>query len=461
MRQVSSVVQLLIFLAVTSVLATTTLPASAAGCHRELEVIVHADPGTGLDAETFISLFGAAFTSGNTGLEIGWPDPDYVLAVSYGTYEESGMPAAWMNVMLGFTGGPVGGPSFKSAIGGPAAWYGDLVGGDGLYGTGVSLETLGPFMETMGAQVSEWIAKYERIPDSATADLPVPCYRAGENDKITIFSPPADVGGLGEIARAFEHRLIVKAEKGNIRNGFEHGEDPRARVFLLSGGRNSENSEFEIDYVAPVSREPDRLTVWSSCDIGHQPGHHPSIAPKHEVILEKEIPICRGYRLEYAHEFTIEHDQATLLYTLAGEVTLHLVEAEYASDTDGIQKGKLKGEAKLPVVMAGSFRDCTVTYTNTMSVFVTGEIRRELGGASSRTVVQVELEENYGTVGSGVIDCPDQEPFVTGGVPTPTITQGNEAKLIFEHVEGDRIERPFEADQVTGNATWIIHVPQR
>jgi hypothetical protein len=363
-------------------------------------------------------------------------------------------------VMLGFTGGPVGTPSFKSAIGGPAAYYGDLVCGDGLYGTGVSLETIGPFMEALGPQVSEWIVRYERIPDSATAELPVPCYRAGENRKITIHSLPGDVGPF-DTPRDFEHRLIVRARTGNIRNGFAHDEDPRAKVFLLPASRGSEGSEFDIDYVAPVAREPDHLTVWSSCDIGHQPGHHPSIAPKHEVILEQDIPICRGYRLEYAHEFTIEHDEAALLYTLAGEVLLHLTEMEYARDTDGIQKGRLKGEATLPVLMAGNFRDCTVTYTNTMDVVVTGEIRRELAGGSSSTVVQIELQENYGTVGSGVIDCPKQEPFVTGGVPTPTITQGSEAKLIFEHVEGNRIERPFEAEGVTGRATWIIHVPQR
>lgn len=435
-------------------------PAPAVRCHRELEVIVHADPEIGLDAETFISLFGAAFTTENTSLEIGWPDPDYVLAVSYGTYEADAGPAAWVDVMLGFTGGPVGAPSFKSAIGGPAAWYGDLVCGDGLYGPGVSLETLGPFMEALGPQVSEWIVRFERIPESATAELPVPCYRAGENRKITIHSLPGDVGAF-DVPRDFEHRFIVRARMGNIRNGYAHDEDPRARVFLLPGSRDSENSEFEIDYVAPVSREPDHLTVWSSCDIGHQPGHHPSIAPKHEVILERDIPICQGYRLEYAHEFTIEHGEAALLYTLAGEVLLHLTEAEYARDTDGVQKGKLKGEATLPVLMAGNFRDCTVTYTNTMDVVVTGEIRRGFSGGSSGTVVQVELQENYGTVGSGVIDCPDQEPFATGGVPTPTITQGSEAQLIFEHVEGDRIERPFEAEGVTGNAAWILHVPQR
>ncbi|MEA3409124.1 MAG: hypothetical protein U9Q95_02140, partial [Candidatus Eisenbacteria bacterium] len=252
---------------------------------------------------------------------------------------------------------------------------------------------------------------------------------------------------------------IVRAKFGDIRNGTPLADDEKARVFLLESDRSTEASWFTLDYVAPVGRESDQLTVWSSCDISHPPIRHPSEAGKHEIILEKGISICGGYRLEYAHEFDIVYEEAGLVYTLTGEIPLRLVSPDY--EDDAVSSGKLEGEATLDVVMTGSFRECIVTYMNQMDVVVTGEIRRELGANSARTVVQVELTESYGGVGSGVIDCPKQEPFVTGGVQSPTVIQGEEAKLIFEHIEGDKITRPFEADGVTGDATWIIHVPER
>ena len=95
------------------------------------------------------------------------------------------------------------------------------------------------------------------------------------------------------------------------------------------------------------------------------------MAPKHEIIAETDIPICWGYRLEYAHEFTIEHAEAGLLYTLAGEIPLRLAGAIY--EDDRIVGGMPTGNATLPVIMAGNFRDCTVTYTNQMSVEFTGD----------------------------------------------------------------------------------------
>ncbi len=253
---------------------------------------------------------------------------------------------------------------------------------------------------------------------------------------------------------------MVRAEAGEIRNGTPLAEDERERVFLLDSDRSAaDGSRFTLDYVAPVGLKSDRLTVWSSCDISHLPVRHPSVARKNETILEKEISVCGGYKLEYAHEFNIAYEEAGLTYTLAGEIPLGLVSSEYVDGA--VSSRRLEGSATLAVMMAGSFRECTVTYMNQVDVSVTGEIRRESDGNSVRTVVQVELLENYGTVGSGVIDCPKQDPFVTGGVQTPAVVQGQEARLIFEHIEGDKITRPFEADGVTGDATWIIHIPER
>ena len=459
MRRMNCSVHCLLLATATCVLLLLPLLAEGARCPRELEVIVHADPETGLDAADFIARFGSAFAHDGISLATGLPEPDYVLGVTYETSMVDGEPVGSIGVTLGFTGGTVGSPSGQQGHVYPAAYYGDFIGADGTFGKGVSLDTLGPTMEATGAEVSAWILKFEKISESATAKLPPGCYRPGEARAIEVHAPPTSHGSLG-VPTAFMHRYIVRAEAGEIRNGTAHADDERARVFLLDSDRSAvDGSRFTLDYVAPVGLESDQLTVWSSCDISHLPVRSPSVARKHETILEKEIAVCGGYRLEYAHEFNIAYDGAGLVYSLAGEVPLKLVSPEYSDDA--VVGGKLEGEATLTVMMAGAFRECTVTYMNQMNVAVTGEISREVGATSARTVVRVELSEDYGTVGSGVIDCPKQEPFVTGGVATPTIVQGEEARLIFEHTEGDKITRPFTADGVTGDAAWIIHVPDR
>ena len=457
MRQMNRSVRCLLLTAATCVLWLIPLIAPAARCPRELEVIVHASPETSLDAADFIARFGSAFARDGISLATDLAEPDYVLGVTYETSVVDGTPAASIGVTLGFTGGTVVYSGVKGHVN-PAAYYGDFIGADGVFGRDVSLDTLGPFMESMGAEVSVWILKFEKISESASAKLPPGCYRPGEAREIEVHAPPTSHGSLG-VPTAFMHRYIVRAEAGDIRNGTALADDEKARVFLLGSDRSAEGSRFTLDYVAPVGSESDQLTVWSSCDISHLPVRPPSEARKHETILEKGIPICGGYKLEYAHEFDIVYDEAGLVYTVTGEIPLNLVSPDYTDDA--VSSGKLEGHGTLDVVMTGSFRECIVTYVNQMNVSVTGEIRRELGRSSIRTVVQVELAENYGAVGSGVIDCPKQEPFVTGGVGTPEIVQGQEAKLIFEHIEGDKITRPFEAAGVTGDATWIIHVPDR
>ncbi len=458
MRHMNRSVRCLLLATATCVLWLVPLLAHAARCPRELEVIVHAKPEGSLDAADFIARFGSAFARDGISLATGLAEPDYVLGVTYETSEVDGAPATSIDVTLGFTGGTVGSASHTSDGVYLAVHYGDLIGIDGAIVRDVSLDALGPYMENTGAEVSDWILKFERISESANAKLPPGCYRPGEAREIEVHAPPASHGSLG-VPTAFKHRYIVRAEAGDIRNGTPLAEDEKARVFLLDSDRSADGSRFKLDYVAPVGRESDQLTVWSSCDISHPPVRHPSEARKHEIILEKGISICGGYRLEYAHEFDIVYEEAGLVYTLTGEIPLRLVSPDY--EDDAVSSGKLEGEATLDVVMTGSFRECIVTYVNQMNVSVTGEIRREVGASSARTVVQVKLAESYGAVGSGVIDCPKQEPFVTGGVPAPQVVQGQEAKLIFNHIEGDKITRPFEADGVTGDATWIIHVPGR
>ena len=458
MRHISRSVRCLLLIAATCVLWLVPLLAPAARCPRQLEVIVPAKPEASRDAADFIARFGSAFAGDGISLATGLAEPDYVLGVTYEASVIDGTPIVSIDVTLGFTGGTVGVASHRSDGADPIAYYGDFIGIGGVSGRGLSLDTLGPAMEGMAAEVSAWILKFEKISASATAKLPPGCYRPGEARPIEVHAPPTSHGSLG-VPTVFMHRYIVRAEAGEIRNGIALADDEKARVFLLDSDRSAEGSRFTLDYVAPVGRESDQLTVWSSCDISHLPIRHPSEASKHEIILEKGISVCGGYRLEYAHEFDIVHEEAGLVYTLSGEIPLRLVSPDYTDDA--VSGGKLEGEATLDVVMMGSFRECIVTYMNQMDVIVTGEIRRELGATSARTVVQVKLTENYGGVGSGVIDCPKQEPFVTGGVPAPQVVQGQEAKLIFDHIEGDKITRPFDADGVTGNATWIIHVPER
>ena len=435
------------------------MPAHSAPCPREIEVVVDAAAETGLDTARFMELCGASFTGDGVTLTTGLANPDYVLTVGYEEYEQDGETHGRIGAALGFTGGTMGQAHPTGGVDEPMMGYGQTLDHDGAFGRGVSIDTIASHLAAFGARVPAIIRENERISESASIDLPSGCYRPNEAREITVTAPLGPyVGGL--INTDVIHRFIVRAQYGDIRNGTEWKEDPRARVFLLDAARDRQGGEFTLDYISPIGRESDHVTVWSSCDVSHLPVRHPSIAVKHETIAESDIAICGGYRLEYAHEFTIEHDEAALLYTLTGEVLLKLTGAVY-DEYDRVVGGKLEGEATLPVIMAGNFRDCTVTYTNQMTVKVTGDIRRESIDQTAGTVVQVELEENYGTVGAGVIDCPGQEPFVTGGVPTPTVTQGQEAQLIFEHEEGNTMKRAFEADGVTGDAVWIIHVPER
>ncbi len=448
----------IIFLAA---LVTTAACSPAAGqaerCPREIEVIVDAAEDTGLDAPFFVEVCGPAFDSDEVTLTTGLSEPDYVLAVQYDEWPQDGEMIGRVVAALGFTGGTIGEAQPLGGVDKPIMGYGQILAHDGYFGRDVSLQTIDTYMAPFGALVPTLVRENERIPESSRITLPSGCYRPNEAREITLVVPPGPHSG-DMFASDVRHRIIVRAQYGDIRNGSEWKEDRRTRVFTLEAERDRWGGEIKLDYIAPIGRESDHLTVWSSCDVSHLPVRHPSIAEKHQVIGEQDISICGGYKLEYAHEFTIEHGGAGLLYSLVGEVPLRLVDAVY--ENDRVVAGRLEGNATLPVVMAGNFRDCTVTYTNQMSVQVKGEIRLE-GMMPPRPVIQVELTENYGTVGSGVIDCPDQEPFATGGVPTPTITQGNEAQLVFQHEEGNTITRPFQADEVTGNAVWIIHVPER
>lgn len=456
MRQTRSA-NLRLLLTLASCLLLTAAAAHAEHCPREVELKFSSTPDTGLSANRFLDEYGSSFFGHQVTLTTGLAEPDYVLAVAYSNYEVEGEKHGYLTLALCFTGGTVGEPVVIGGTLEPIVGYGQDLRHAEFWGKDVMPETLETVVAEFAADIPEVIRSNDRIPESGRIELPRGCYRPNEARVISAFVPPGPYT-QGKVGTDVQHRILVRAEHGDIRNGVAWEEDERTRVFLLHAERDI--GEIKLDYIAPIGFESDHLTIWSSCDVSHPPVKHPSTAEKHEIIAEADITICQGYRLEYAHEFTIEHDAAMLLYTLTGEVLLRLTEPIYEGDR--IIGGKLMGSATLPVLMAGNFRDCTVTYTNQMSVEVTGEIRRGAPEAGQGPlVVQVELTENYGTVGAGVIDCPGQDPFTTGGVPTPTVTQGNDALLIFDHEEGETITRPFAADMVTGNATWIIHVPER
>jgi hypothetical protein len=435
-------------------------PARAAACPREIEVIVIDKTHNHLDEAQFISLSEDSFGEIGMSLGAGLVEPDYVLTVTYRDILLDGVDQAtgWISFALGFTGGTLGERWTGADLDNWYHFYGKYIGHSTFRGESADPNALGEVLPLMCARIEHWIRNFERMTEEGSVELLSGCYRPDEAREVTLHLPPGPYDHNSEPSMIF-HRYIVTADAGTIRNGSESDVYDGARVFVLYAQRDAAASRIHLDYVTPAGVEKDHITVWNSCDVKNLPLKHQSTAEKHELVAEGDIPVCRGYRLEYAHEFTIEHGGAALLYTLTGEVRLRLIEPVY--DAGRLVGGRLEGTETLPVTMFGAFRDCTVTYSNTMATKVTGEIRREFDAGGMKTIVQVKLEEDYGTVGSGIIDCPDQDPFATGGVPAPTVVQGSEAQLVFTHVNGDRIARPFSADGVTGDAVWILHVPER
>lgn len=444
---------------VLAALLLSAVHASALDCPRELEVVVYAKPETGFDAAMFLQVFGPCFEQDGITLGLGLPEPEYVLAVTY--TENAYGEWSGLGVSVGFVDGSVGG--FSGLMTGKydiiAYYHGKLVSYATSPAASNSLEEHLPAMTEYGASLPGIIEDYEAMPKSATLYLPHACMKHGES---ATDMRPVEVGEFSPHRGAKQNdirtRIVVKVARGKITNGAAVGGDESLRAFALGHHRGA-HATIKLAYQAPTSGESDEIIVYNSCDILGLPRLPLQSTAIHKEIFRKTIPLCGDYRLEYAHDFEMMHDGAGLTYTVTGEVPFTATPLENREGTNVL--ATLNGSGTLDVLMAGNFRDCVVTYTNKMNVTISGEIRRDLEAMSVKTRLYVTLTEDYGVVGNGMIQCPDEPPIMVPGVPTQPIVQGEEAKLIFEHRDGETIKRPFSADEVTGDAVWILHVPER
>ncbi|MCK4513103.1 hypothetical protein KAW64_15255 [bacterium] len=429
--------------------------AVAAPCPRSIEVIAHASPALVFDEELFIQTFGDAFEDAGASLTAGELEPDYVLAVTYDEFEgDEGVVYSCLSLMLGYVDGVIGDANFMSAICTVPAQYGEPVWYDGTIVRGNDLLAHGSTVVALAGELPKRLAEHEQIPVSATPIVRTKCFSGGQTGVIKLidFQCPHACPVRGS---DIKNRMVVTAERGRISNGVPLESDDKSRVFTIPS-RSRKWSIVEIEYEAPGDGNGDVLTVRNSCDI--LSGKPLSATTPGEIMLTKELPGCGHPSLEYAHSFTVSYGEGMLDYTVTGEIPLTITRSP--ADADELVAGEVSGHGTLVVMMAGSFRECTVTYQSEMNCVVTGEVRLHRTVASYVRKLHLTLTESYGGVGGGaMIDCPKQEPFFTGGVWAPEIVQGEEAKLIFNDVDGDVITRPFSADAVTGDAKWVLHNP--
>lgn len=428
-----------------------------AQCPRTVELIVHTIEGPELEADEFAEAFAGVFGDAGVGFATGQSEPEYVLAVTYETFQtDDGATHTCLSVTLGYVDGKIGGASFRKAPCGMAAYYGEFVYAHGSVKEGTDLSAFDEVMAEAAAEFPLQMAAHEQIPDSVDAGMDRACFKEGESAKIrliNIHEPYSDP----LLPSNIQDRLVATVHSGAILNGVPLAGDPLSCVFTVPARRSGDDF-VEIQYQAPRDGASDQLTVYNSCDIlSSKPLESTEVGA---LLLTLDLPSCGQYILEYNHNFTIEHGEAFLDYTMTGKVPLRVTYYESVGD-DG-KAGEIRGEGTVSIMMAGSFRECSVTYASQMNVVVGGEVRLEYTLAGYERKLQVTLEESYGVVGGGaMVDCPDEEPFFTGGVWAPPVTQGQEARLIFNDRDGDTITRPFEAAGASGDAKWVLHAPAR
>jgi len=432
-----------------------SVAAVAATCPRSVEVVGHSSPALGFDEALFIQAFEGAFEDVGISLSAGDPEPEYVLAVSYDEFAtDAGVLKSCLSMILGYVDGVIGEENVKSSLCGHAIYYGELVHMDGTIVTSGDLSAHEPTAAALAGELPERMARHEQTPGSAATIVRTECFSAGQTGiiKLMNFSSPS---ALPLEPSDIVNRLVATVARGKITNGVQLEGDDRSRVFTVPS-RGSSRSVVEIEYEAPADGNGDSFTLRNSCDI--LSGKSLSETVPGEVIVTRELPGCALPSLEYAHEFTVEYGEGMLSYTMAGKIPLKITRR--SASADDLDAGDVSGEGTLTVSMVGSFRECSVTYQSEMTCVVTGKVRLHYTTGGYERKIHLTLTESYGGVGGGaMIDCPKQEPFSTGGVWAPDIVQGEEARLIFDDVDGAEITRPFSADMVTGDAKWVLHHP--
>ena len=138
----------------------------------------------------------------------------------------------------------------------------------------------------------------------------------------------------GRQSKSF-NRYVVKAEKGEIRNGTACADDPKAKAFPVGTGFS------EIKYKAPEEKgvAQDTITVYNSCEIRSESKWPMSKTPKRDKIDEKTIKIYRGdYMVDVHVARTWNFDSGS--YHYEGELT--------ATISGGLRKTK---ESQYPMPM--------------------------------------------------------------------------------------------------------------
>lgn len=142
------------------------------------------------------------------------------------------------------------------------------------------VDLIGDFAKQQFMPLDKIVRDYERIPEKCTVKPEKDPVQTGEKMKITL-SEFAD--SEGRLPQSWD-RVLVKAEKGKILNGYDKGDGFRA--FFVGGGT------VDVEYQAPCDGTTETITVYNSCNTYEYPGDPPlSNTHKQKIIVTKTFEV--------------------------------------------------------------------------------------------------------------------------------------------------------------------------